>query len=160
MTGMDLVPVRIEWSPGEFTTYLVAQGNVPDTDQIRWRTEECDAFVITLDAKPLSDELAAEIAARIVKLPVDWVETFGPQCEYLHDLIDAASVSAGRQEKVGDGIPMTAWHRDLLGVDEVISYVRTGGQGTAETKVVVVIGPDHSADTIARRIAQTPSSQA
>ena len=154
MTDMNVLPVRIESRPGEFTTYVVAQGNVPEANQILSTTEEFDAFVITLDSELLSEELADAIAARIVRLPVDWVETFGPRCEYLHDRIDAASVSIGRQEKVGDGSPMTAWHEHLSNIDDIVSYIRTGGQGTAETKIVVVIGREQSADTIARRIAE------
>ena len=118
-------------------------------------TEECDAFIVALDGEFLSDELVDEIAATIVKLPVDWVETFGPRCEYLHDRIDLASVAAGRQEKVGDGNPMTAWHNRLLNIDEIASYIRAGGHGAAETKIVVLIGAEHSVDLIARKIAQT-----
>jgi hypothetical protein len=106
-----------------------------------------------LDAMLLSDELAGEIAAEIVKLPVDWVEIFGSRCEYLHDRIDVASVSIGRQEKVGDGSPMTAWHNHLSEIEDIVSYIRTGGQGSAGTKIVVVIGPEHSADNVAERIA-------
>jgi hypothetical protein len=152
MTDTNFIFVRIEGNDGEPTTYVIAQGRVPGRNEIRWTIQECDVFVITLDGTLLSDEIISKIAAEIVKLPVDWVETFGPRCEYLHDRIDAASVSMGRQERVGDGCPMTAWHDDLSDIEDIVSYILTGGQGSAETKIVVVIGPEHSADNIAERI--------
>ena len=154
MTGRNLVSLKIESGSHELTTYLIAQWNSPETGQILSIMEECDAFIVTLDGKFLSDELVDEIAATIVKLPVDWVETFGPRCEYFHDRIDLASVSAGRQEKVGDGNPMTAWHNRFGNIDEIVSYIGAGGHGAAETKIVVLIGPEQSADLIARKIAQ------
>jgi hypothetical protein len=107
-----------------------------------------------LDGKFLPDNLAAEIAEGLVKLPVDGVETFGPRCEFLHDLIDEAAVSIGRQKKVGDGNPMTAWHKQFSDVNEIISYVRTGGQGASERKVVVVVGPMQGSATVAEQIAR------
>lgn len=137
----------------ECTTYVVVQGDVPEAYQMPQGMEECDAFIITLDSKLLSAELASEIAGKIVRLPVDWVETFGPQSEYLHDLVDQASVSIGRQEKVGDGDPMTAWHENLTNLDEVVSYLRAGGHGSAEIKLVVIIGPKDCANSIASRIS-------
>jgi len=108
-----------------------------------------------LDGKLLSDELAAEIAESLVKLPVDWIETMGARCEYLHDLLDEASVSIGRQRRVGDGNPMTAWHDQLSDTSEMVSYIRMGGQGAAERKVVVVVGPERSSAVIAEKIAQS-----
>ena len=157
MTDTRVVSIPAEWSPGGFVNYIVAQGNVPDADHISLRNRECDAFIITLSASLLSDELAAAIAERIVKLPVGWMETFGPRCQYLHDLSDVAGVSIGMQEQVGDGFPMTAWYKSLSQIDEITSYLRTGGQGVSETKVVVVIGPENSADAVARGIAEARS---
>jgi len=136
---MEPVSIQIESSPGTFTAYLVTERKAPTIDQLPWNVEESDAFVVVLDGELLSDELAAEIAESLVKLPVDWIEIIGPRTEYLHDLIDEASVAIGRQPKVGDGNPMTAWHQfsDLY---ETVSYLRVGGLGATERKIVVVIG--------------------
>ena len=128
---------------------------VPGLDRLPWSRQECDAFVIVLDEESLSNDLAAEICGRLVQLPVDWIETMGARCEYLHDRIDEASVTMGRQAKVGDGNPMTAWHEWLSDTDDMISYIRSGGHGSAERKIVVVVGPKHSSAVVAQRIART-----
>jgi hypothetical protein len=146
---MSIIRLRVEWSPGEFTTYIVTQAIVPDLAQV---PGECDAFIVVVDAELLSEDSERRIAAQIVQLDVDWVETIGPRCEHLHDLIDAASVSAGRQEKIGDGNPMTAWHENLTDLNKVLSYVRTGGLGFAETKIVVVIGSEQITEDIASKL--------
>lgn len=154
MTNTNVSVVRTDRGRGESITYVIAQGSIPDRDKIPWETEECDVFVVTLDGKLLPNNLADEIAIEIVSLPVDWVETFGPRCEYLHDRIDAASVLIGRQEKVGDGSPMTAWHNHLSDIEEIVSYLRTGGQGSAGIKIVLVIGAERSADEIREKLIQ------
>ena len=132
MAGGELVTVRIESSPGEVTQYVVVEGRAPVTDDPPWKGEECDAFVVVLDGESLSERLADEIAEGLVRLPVDWVETMGARCEFLHDRIDEASVLIGRQRKVGDGNPMTAWHERLSETNEMTSYIRMGGHGGNE----------------------------
>jgi hypothetical protein len=154
MAAVGPIAIQIESSPGEFTEYVVVEGKVPVTEQLPWNEEECDAFVVVLDGKVLSDELAAEIAVGLVQLPVDWIEVMGDRCEYFHDFIDEASVAMGRQGSVGDGNPMTAWHARLSDMDEMISYIRLGGHGAAERKIVVVVGPERSSVAIAQKIAQ------
>jgi len=149
-------PIQVETSPGVVTTYLVVEGKASAIDQLPWRVEESDAFVVVLDGKLLSDELAVEIAESLVKLPVDWIETMGARSEYLHDLMDEASVAMGRQEKVGDGNPMTAWHQ-FSDIWEMVSYLRVGGLGSTERKIVIVVGPEHSSAAIAEEIAQSQS---
>ncbi|HUA20269.1 MAG TPA: hypothetical protein VMU80_16200 [Bryobacteraceae bacterium] len=155
MPKLELIPFQVESSPGEFTHYVVVERRAPVTDELPWKGEECDAFVIVLDGNLLSNELAAEIAEGLVQLPVDWIETMGDRCEYLHDLIDEVSVSIGRQGKVGEGDPMTAWHEEFSDEEEMVSYIRMGGHGAAEKKIVVVVGPEHRAAAIAHEIAQS-----
>ena len=155
MAGVEFVTVQIESSPGEFTQYVVVEGRAPVTDELPWEGEECDAFVVVLDGKLLSDCLAAEIAEGLVQLPIDWIETMGARCEYLHDVIDQASVSMGRQERAGDGNPMTAWYEQFSDSNEMTSYIRSGGQGAAARKIVVVVGPECSSAVIAQKIARS-----
>src|SRR5438034_3293387 len=43
----------------------------------------------------------------------DWVCTYGADAEAWHDRVDHASVEIGRQKRVGDGSPMTAWFDEV-----------------------------------------------
>ncbi len=136
------------------TTYFITDV-VPRPDELPWGSEECDAFVAILDPQLLTGQLATDLSLRIVGLTVDWVETMGEKAESLHDSIDNASVLIGRQKRVGDGIPMTAWHQDLSHVDQMRDYLVLGGHGGTENKLVVVIGPEGSAALLAERLRIT-----
>jgi hypothetical protein len=48
----------------------------------------------------------------------DWVATYGADAETWHDRVDQASVEIGRQKRVGDGSPMTAWFDDIKSLDQ------------------------------------------
>jgi hypothetical protein len=54
----------------------------------------------------------------VVDRNTDWVTTYGADAEAWHDRVDQASVEAGRQKKVGDGSPMTAWFSDIKTAQE------------------------------------------
>ena len=130
-------------------TYVVASQEVPRRDQLPWLDSECDAFVAILTDGLLTDEVAKAVSTRLVELPTDWIETMGSRAEFLHDRIDNASVAAGRQARVGEGNPMTAWHEDLSDMNAMIEYVRLGGLGASNNKLVVVIGPEAASSQFA-----------
>lgn len=80
------------------------------------------------------------VAFRLAKSVSDWVEVFGHDAERLHDAIDNAAVAMGRQSRVGDRDPMTSWQDDLMTEREFAAYAWSGGQGTSEYKLILVIG--------------------
>jgi len=126
----------------EEVTFLVCHGAVPALELLPWGPELCDAFVAVLDVDLLSDDIAQKTAEDLVRVTVDWVETMGPKCEFLHDLVDHAAVSAGKQAAVGDGHPMTAWHNDFSDAEKMASWVCLGGHGLSLNRLVIVFGPD------------------
>jgi hypothetical protein len=71
----------------------------------------------------------------------------------LHDALDAASVSVGRQTHVGDGNPMTGWHTNVATPNEIIEYLKLGGLGSSEFKIVVVLGSDQDVSLVVNHLA-------
>ena len=104
-----------------------------------WGDSEFDVFVAILDSIPQMEQMR-ETLEKLVALNNDWIETLGPESEALHDHIDQASVNVGRQAAVGDGFPMTAWHKRLVRSDEMADYITCGGLGASYYKLVLVIG--------------------
>lgn len=136
------------------TNYFVLNGMVPAQTDLPWDDEECDAFVAVLDGK-LLDAVANELSFGLVRLRTDWVEMLGEKAELLHDLVDEASVRAGREKTVGDGNPMTAWHEDLSKMMEMVEYVKLGGLGSSNNKLVIVVGPPHGAEMLADELSRS-----
>lgn len=95
-------------------------------------------FIVVLEDRKLA---SAERGAleQLVRSNSDWVETCGHGAELLHDEVDEISVSIGRQEAIGDGSPMTAWHEDLVAVDGIVEYLALGGLGSNDSKLVCVV---------------------
>lgn len=120
-------------------TYVIACATVPMVETLPWGTDEFDAFVLIVDPKLLTDELAERISTRLAAMQTQWVECLGPDSEHLHDLVDNASVNVGRQKHIGDGNPMTTWFDDICDAQAMIEYMRPGGQGETDNKLVVVI---------------------
>lgn len=119
-----------------------------------WGDELCDCFVI-LGESAVDHELARCLALDMASLRNDWVEVFGTNSETLHDMVDEASVSIGRQQAVGDGFPMTAWHTAMLDFDEIASHLSVGGLGAAPVAVVVFVGQDDAAiEQLKAKLAQ------
>lgn len=109
-----------------FYCALYTGGSLP---ALPWGEERFDCYLI-VRAEVAGQDLASTFAETVVKQNVDWVEVIGPNSEMIHDLVDQASVDAGRQEYVGAGDPMTAWHdepEDLNGLAEAVSLC-IGGQ--------------------------------
>ena len=134
------------------TTYLILGEEVPRRDQLPWGDEECDGFIAILDPKRVTEPLAERVYLGLLALQIDWIEAMGEGSELLHDRIDRKSVAIGRQSRVGDGRPMTAWHEDFCDIEAMADYVKLGGQGASENKLVLVVGPEHSASLFADRL--------
>ena len=61
-------------------------------------------------------------------------------------------MAVGRQLRVGDGSPMTAWHDDLTELDAMLDYISLGRLGASVNKLVLVVGPEQSASLFAARL--------
>lgn len=107
-----------------------------------WGTETFDCFVINRSRR-LQEECVNQLARELASARTDWIETFGPMAESLHDAIDLASVQVARQTAVGDGSPMTAWHEDIASDRALAEYLSTGGHGFQSVKFVAVLGEAH-----------------
>lgn len=134
----------------DFTTFVVRY--VPGVlSHPRWQSEPFDCFILDLGARTESKAIRA-VALEIAANETGWVETFGPSAEAYHDAVDLASVEFGRQARVGDGVPMTAWHEELDSVDAILEYVRLGGHGSCWRKIILLVGPEADAVRIAEGI--------
>jgi hypothetical protein len=111
------------------------------TQALPWGDERFDALVVILKQDRIDDQIRRSLK-ELVCLNVDWVETLGAEAEALHDEIDEASVAIGRQPAVGEGSPMTAWHEDLREIPEFSEYIRRGGHGSCDFKLVAFVGPE------------------
>jgi len=118
-----------------------------------WEDQRFDAFIVVLENRDLG-ETERNAVARITRLNNDWVETCGYGAEQLHDQIDEISVSIGRQEAIGDGNPMTAWHEDLVSPDDVIDYLALGGLGSSDFKLVCLVAPDDQTRPLLERLRE------
>lgn len=87
-----------------------------------WGDRRCDCFII-LGEQPVEAPVAHRLAHEVASLNNDWVYVYGTESERIHDLIDEASVRIGRQKQVGDGIPMTAWHTEILDLNEIATFI-------------------------------------
>jgi len=102
-----------------------------------WGKEMCDCFIVLGD-REVDPEIARCLALEIASLNNDWVEVYGTHSEKLHDMIDEASVAIGRQEAVGDGSPMTAWHTEMVRLEEIAPFI----PGAQPVTLVVLVGQD------------------
>jgi hypothetical protein len=121
--------------------FYVCPFDVDHLESLPWGDQLFDVFLVALEDADASEDTKRAIA-ELVKLNNDWIETFGVAAEELHDRIDEASVACGRQSAVGDGNPMTAWHDDLTSSYQVIDYIRRGGHGSCDYKLVAIVGTD------------------
>jgi hypothetical protein len=123
-----------------------------------WGDRRFDIFVAVLDPIVRIEQMRP-VLERLVALNNDWIETLGPEAEALHDEIDQASVAVGRQNAIGDGSPMTAWHEESMGHDEMIEYISGGGHGGSEYKLVLLVGSQDSCTRFAGRMRQRMLAQ-
>lgn len=82
--------------------------------------------------------MGEDIAREIVAANTDWVHTTGVHAEWLHDLIDQTSVMVGRQVKVGDGSPMTAWFSNSKTIEQKVGAVFNSFSGCMQAVAVIV----------------------
>ena len=107
--------------------------------------KECDydCFVVNRTVHLPAEDIGV-VAATLADRQCKWIEVFGFDAERLHDAIDEAAVAIGRQTKIGDGDPMTSWNDESITESEIAAYVLTGGQGTSDWKLVLVIGDENA----------------
>jgi hypothetical protein len=105
------------------------------------RETRFDCFVVNLQQSLPSDTLST-IANQLAQPMFEWIEVFGYNAKNIHDMIDIAAVKIGRQRIVGEGNPMTTWDDDPIDIDVILTYIYTGGQGTCDWKIILVIGTE------------------
>ena len=98
-----------------------------------------DCFVLSKSPGLSAPEIQA-LARTLATGGGQWIEVFGCYAERIHDAIDECAVAIGRQPSAGRGNPMTTWNDEPDDDDEIGSYIWTGGQGSSDRKVVLVIG--------------------
>ena len=86
--------------------YFAARYRPGCVDALPWERDSFDCVVFLCENLPDTASIAAELAGTAA----DWIQVAGVGAEALHDAIDRASVTIGRQLAVGDGSPMTSWH--------------------------------------------------
>ncbi|MGE0145639.1 MAG: hypothetical protein AB7T19_20305 [Planctomycetota bacterium] len=114
-----------------------AGGELPS---LPWADAVFDCIVIAGE-EASAQHHGAPFADVIVRRRVDYVQTTGPRAEWLHDLIDEASVRNGRQDAVGDGSPMTTWHDDALSFPQICEVAECCF-GSADDVLCVVLGSE------------------
>jgi hypothetical protein len=115
-----------------------------------------DCFLINRSARHLAVD--SEIVMAIAEHADGWVEVFGAVAEKIHDAVDEASVTIGRQKSVGDGVPMTSW-APIASDEELVAYISTGGQGTSALKLVVCLGESRDEERLFTRLRQLLAPQ-
>lgn len=119
---------------------ILCSHNIDELRTIIDSVVDYDCFLVNRDQTfdGSNSELIQEVASR----KSDWIEVFGYHAEAIHDAIDNASVESRRQASVGFGVPMTSWN-DFASTEDVVSYLRTGGHGVSDTKLLIFIGTDN-----------------
>jgi hypothetical protein len=127
-----------------YENHFVVIGNVKDFYDFSCVDNEAgtyDCFVVNFD-NALTQDIVLSIAGKLAKPCFQWIEIFGFHAELLHDTIDRAAVASGRQTKIGDGNPMTAWDDGRMELKDTLAYIMTGGQGSCDWKLLLVIGTE------------------
>ena len=131
----------------DFNTFVMRY--IPGTlSHPPWGAEPFDCFIVERGALAGGEPIGM-IAREVAGSATEWVETLGRNAELLHDAVDVASVEIGRQARVGDGVPMTAWHEEMESIDSIVDYVRHGGLGSCSIKAVLVLGSEGDVARIA-----------
>ena len=123
--------------------------------ELPWGEEPFDCIVFLCD--PICVQaLGADLSVELVRTNVDWVAVAGDGAEELHDILDHASIAAGRQQAIGDGSPMTSWHtgeRTIEDMAELASFCLCGGH---DYLLVFVVGQESdfqtSVEAVRRRL--------
>ena len=126
-------------------------------DDLPWGEELFDVYIIMFQ-KSFDEASAERLSSYLVKLNNDWIETMGCNAELFHDVIDQESVKSGRQERVGDGKPMTVWGEEFtdlesINMDSIVEYIANGGVGLNFNKLIVIIGSEVQTKSIADKLS-------
>jgi hypothetical protein len=108
--------------------------------ELPWGHEPFDCVVMLCD-HVRAEAVRSAVSYELVRTNVEWVSVAGEGAEALHDAIDQASVTIGRQKAVGDGSPMTSWHTDERSV-EAMAELACSCFGGEDQVLIVVIGPE------------------
>ena len=119
---------------------------------VPWGRDVFDVIVLITDPEASKQVRFEFIADMVAQTNVDWVDTVGYSAELLHDMIDGASVAIGREAWVGGGSPMTAWHDHITDWSEMLAFVRLGGQGGSDNKLIVVLGNNEAYEYFRKHI--------
>jgi hypothetical protein len=111
---------------------------------------EFECIILACDDK-IIQMVAENIALEVSSARTDWVYTTGTFAEWLHDLIDETRVRIGRQDKVGDGSPMTAWFNEALTVTQKVKIVFSAFSGCSDI-VALIVGDQPCFDTMVSAI--------
>ena len=102
-----------------------------------WGNAPFDALVFigaSATDSQVQDALRALIAANS-----DWIYTAGSRAKFWHDRVDQLSVEIGRQQRVGDGSPMTACFDEIQSLDQWETSYSFGG---CDYFLFVVVGQE------------------
>jgi hypothetical protein len=103
--------------------YFAVEGPT-SLDALPWRDASFDALVFI--ASSATTTHVEESLRTLVAANTDWIFTAGARAEFWHDRVDQLSVELGRQQRVGDGSPMTAWF-DIDSLDQWDTSYSFGG---------------------------------
>ena len=77
---------------------------------------------------------------KLVVANCDWISVIGLRAEWLYDQIDVASVRMGKQGKVGDGSPITAWDVEMLTYALAAEHCTEHLYGGNDFLLIVIVG--------------------
>ena len=114
-------------------------------NQFPWADAMFDVQIIIVRDELINNESVHSAVDKLVLANTDWFSVYGASSEQLHDYIDEASVRLGRQEKVGDGAPMTAWFEDVMDIRNMLQGFDITGGG-CNFRVILIIGDNEDTD--------------
>jgi hypothetical protein len=123
-----------------FRYYLCDLSAAISLSGLPWRNDAFDVSMLIFDKSLLSSHVVMTIIEDLVSRNTDWFSIHGIGAEQLHDDIDLIAVRLGRQKKVGEGSPMTAWDEEIVCAENIAEDLITGDCGGCDYKVVVILG--------------------
>jgi len=135
----------------QYTAVRYQPGCIAD---LPWGTAMFDCAVLLIER---NYDKIAELCREVAQANTDWIAVAGQTSEEVHDLIDQASVTVGRQKAVGDGSPMTSWHEEALTVDQM-AEIAAGLLGGQQFVLVVIVGSEpeflNTIEALGKRLAE------
>ena len=135
---MEFVDYQRAEDGSRLRDYYVLRFNGSALGNFPWGDATFDCVLVSANHQR-TKQLGKEFANQVVRCNTDWVQTTGPDAELIHDLVDEASVRAGRQHKVGGGSPMTSWHTEATTLEE-IAEVAANCLGSSDFVLCVAVG--------------------